>query len=232
MTLHYFDNLSYGGVSNIDVLLDPETQDLWVTIPVIERLLKWEPDNARKKLISKSLKAFAGNDLSLGKTVTAKDIKGRPNKIKAVPFDTFLKVVFWQATLKDETAIALLVAGFKDSFSSIILKQCGIEVSVEERNNTIFQYLTKYHEYQDWIRDEHVRIYGCKPTPDYYRKIAVIMNQGLFSRHNFKCDRIQHASQEQLREIECFERFAMKRTSRYPNQDPLKVTQALINDYT
>jgi hypothetical protein len=231
MALRYFDEIQYGDFRDLEVLVDPDTRELWVTQPVMERMLGWQPESARKKLASKSLKSFAGGRLPPGKSVKAKDISGRPNTFKAVPFDTFLTVVKWLATNKDDTAITLLVAGFADSFTSLVLEQCGVKVTTAERQKVVSFYLTKYHEYQDWIRDTHEALYGYKPDSDYYKAVAIAINRGLFSRWSFNSDRLSNATTEELREIECFERFAMRQTSKYPGVDPLKVTKAVLQDY-
>jgi len=231
MTLRYFDEIRYGSFSDLEVLVDPETQELWVARSAMERMLGWRPDSAREKLVSKSLKSFAGKALAVGKKIKAKDVSGRPNTLMAVPFDTLLTAVNWLATNKDSTAIALLVAGFADSFSSIVLNQCGIQVSVEERQQAVAFYLTKYHEYQDWIRDTHFALYGRKPDSKYYQQVAIAINQGLFSRWSFNSDRVANAKTEELREIECFERFAMRRVANYPGVDPLEVTRQILSTY-
>lgn len=161
----------------------------------------------------------------------AKDISDRSNTFTAIPFDTFLTVVKWLATNKDDTAIALLVAGFADSFTSLVLEQCGIQVTVAERQTVVSFYLTKYHEYQDWIRDTHFAMYGRKPDRVYYRQVAIAINRALFQRWMFNSDRLSNATTEELREIECFERFAMRQTPKHPGVDPLEVTKAVLRDY-
>lgn len=231
MTLAYFDNIQYGVFKDLDVLVDVDTHELWVTQPVMERMLGWRVDSAREKLTSKSLKSFAGKGLTLGKTVKSKDLKGRPNTVKAIPFDTFLTVVKWLATNKDDTAITLLVAGFADSFTSLVLEQCGVKVTTAERQKVVSFYLTKYHEYQDWIRDTHEALYGYKPDSDYYKAVAIAINRGLFSRWSFNSDRLSNATTEELREIECFERFAMRQVHKYPNTDPCLVTNLILDLY-
>jgi len=197
MSLSYFDGIQYGEFRDLDVLIDPATRELWVSQPAMERMLGWRADSARQKLSSKSLKAFAGKDFTVGKKVKAKDISGRSNTFNAVPFDTFLSVVKWLATNKDDAAIALLVAGFADSFTSLVLEQCGVKVTTADRQKAISFYLTKYHEYQDWVRDTHQSLYGCKPSAQYYQAVAIAINQALFSRWSFNSNRIASAETEQ-----------------------------------
>jgi hypothetical protein len=232
MTLRYFDEIQYGDFRDLEVLVDPKTRELWVSQASVGRMLDLGAANrVSEKIGSKGFKSFAGKDLARPKSVKAKDITGRPNTVKAIPFDTFLKFVFWQSKQDNPAADSLLLAGFADSFSSLVLEQCGIQVTTAERQQVVSFYLTKYHEYQDWIRDTHEALYGYKPDSDYYKAVAIAINRGLFSRWSFNSDRLSNATTEELREIECFERFAMRQTSKYPGVDPLKVTKAVLQDY-
>ena len=216
MTLHFFDNLSYGAFSNLEALVDPATRELWVAQATIGRMLDiGEANRVSEKIASKSFKAFAGKGLTCPKTITAKDVKGRPNKVKAIPFDTFLKFVHWEAFKGSgkpcENAQALLVAGFTDSFTSLILEQCGVKVTHAERQETVSFYLTGYHGLFDWVRDEYQRVNGRKPGSGYYQGINVAINQTLFGVDHFECDRLSNAGTAQLREIESFHMFAHAR---------------------
>lgn len=232
MSLNYFDSIRYGEFADIEVLVDPGSLDLWVSQPVIERMLELPSNSVRRKLRLKSLESFAGKGLALGRKIKAKDITGRPNEVVAIPFNTFLIFVIWQSKQGNEAADRLLLAGFADSFKSVVLEQCGIKVELSNRQKTIQHYLTRYHEFQDWIRDEHLRMYGVKPTDDYYRQVAVAINTALCGKTHFNCDRIEFAREEELRDIEAFERYAMRKKIRYDGKDPLAVTMRLLNDYT
>ena len=62
--LRYFDGIKYGDFTGLEVLVDPSDNSLYVSQPTIERILDYPSNTARKKLVAKSLKAFAGKDLS------------------------------------------------------------------------------------------------------------------------------------------------------------------------
>ena len=84
--LRYFDNIAYGNLKDLDVLVDPDGNKILITYPTIEKVLGYEPRSTSEKLGAKKLKAFTGKDLARPKTVDAIDTKGRPHKMKAVPF--------------------------------------------------------------------------------------------------------------------------------------------------
>lgn len=67
--LRYFNNIAYGNFKDLDVLVDPDGNKILVTYPTIEKVLGYEPDNARKKLGAKSLEAFADKDLAVANKV-------------------------------------------------------------------------------------------------------------------------------------------------------------------
>jgi hypothetical protein len=212
MSLHYFDQLQYGVFKDIEAIVDPKTRDLWIAQASVGRMLDLGLANrVSEKLASKSFKAFAGNGLACPKSVKAKDITGRANTVKAIPYDTFLKLVFWQSKQDNPAADALLLSGFTDSFTSLILDQCGIKVTVAERQDVLSQYLTGYHELFDWVRDEYKRVYGKPPTSGLYKQINMGINKGLFGFSSFNSDRVGNATTKQLRKIENTQMFIFDR---------------------
>lgn len=234
MSLHYFDLLQYGAFKDIEAIVDPETREIWISQASVGRMLDLGLANrVSEKLASKSFKAFAGEGLTCPKSVKAKDIKGRSNTVKAIPYDTFLKLVFWQSKQNNPAADALLLSGFTDSFTSLILEQCGVKVSVAERQDVLSHYLTGYHELLDWVRDEHIRVFGKPPTTEDYKNINKAINKGLFGFYSFNCDRIGNATTQQLRKIENTQMFIYDRIQNgYLEQftDPVKRVRFIIAD--
>ena len=228
-SLRYFDNIRYGEYHDLEILVDPANNSLWVSQPSVARMLGWENKRAPEKLASKSLKAFADKRLALPKSVTAKDSLGRPNKINALPYDTFLAVVMWQMTEGNVNARNLMFAGLADSFSSIVLEQCGVKLSLDQRQQTLNFYLKGYHVFQDWVRDEYTRLNGVAPSPDYYRQIAVMINRFLFGRNHFNKNRKQNASDLELRRIENFQMQFMDTPYSKRGIDPLQAVKHYID---
>lgn len=121
--LRYFDKIRYGSFKDLDVLVDPSDNSLWVTYPTIEKMLGYKEYSASEKLATKSLKTFAGKALAAGKNVSAIDSIGRLSEVDAVPFDTFLSLVYFEAfegkAPYQTNARSLVVAGFANSFSTL-----------------------------------------------------------------------------------------------------------------
>jgi hypothetical protein len=190
--------------------------------------LGWDNKRAPEKLAAKSLKTFAGKRLPLPKSIAAKDSLGRPNKVNALPFDTFLAVVYWQLAEGNDKARTLLMAGFADSFSSMVLEQCGIKLAHDERQNVLSFYLEGYHAFQDWVRDTHIAVYGNPPSDGYYRRMAVTINQHLFNRDHFNRDRKANATSRELRRLENFQMCFMDTSFRHRKEDPLRLVKEYI----
>lgn len=231
-SLRYFDGVQYGSIDGLTVLVDPSDNSLYVTQSTIERVLGYPENSARKKLGSKSLKAFAGKGLTVGKAAKAIDSKGRENSAKAIPFSVFLTLVHWEAFegsgQPQDNARALIMAGFADSFSSIVLEQCGIKLSLDERQQTITGYLEGYHAFQDWVRDTHATVYGRKPNNAYYSAIAVAINQHLFNRDHFFRNRLINANTTELRRLENFQIAFMNTKLARTQDDPARLVEEYI----
>lgn len=229
--LRYFDGIQYGDFTGLEVLVDPDDNSLFVSQPTIERILNYPSNSARKKLGAKSLASFTGKALTVGKDVTAIDSSGKKNKVKAIPFDTFLSLVYWEAfegkPPANDNARALILAGFADSFSSLVLEQCGIKLTHAERQSVITHYRHWYHSFFDWVRDEHIRVHNQKPSNEYYRAINVTINKFLFDRNHFNCNRLKYAESDDLREIEGLQMQFLKSGYCKRGGDPLTV----VTDY-
>ena len=231
--LRYFGDLNYGGHKGIEVMVDPTDNSLFLSSRTIENILQYEEDSVRKKFGAKSLKAFAGEPLASGKNLKGTDALGRENRMKAIPFETFITLVYFEGfhgkSPHKEIAQGLLMSGLADSFRSIILEQCGIKLSLGERQVVITRYLEGYHAFQDWVRDTHLQIYKAKPSPDYYRAMAVMINNYLFDRDHFQKDRVGNASKDELRRLENFQIAFMDSKTFKKGGDPIASVQVYIN---
>jgi hypothetical protein len=212
--LQHFTNISYGDVANFDVLVDVESKSLYVTQPTIERILNYRPNRGREKIASKSFKAFAGKGLEVAKNCKVIDINGKVNHAKAIPYQTLSLLVLWELSQGNQRAIDLAIAGFNDSFKSLVLEQCGIRLDIGSRLEELSEYLTGYHKMHDWVRDEYVKLTGKKPEGYEYARMNQRINQMLFGVNDFKSDRIKNANNRQIRELESAQRVTYRALSK------------------
>lgn len=185
-SLRYFDQIQYGSIQGLTVLVDPSDNSLYVTQPAVVKLLGWDDldgTGVRQKFNSKEFKRFLGGcktskreqpepstskALAGVKSYKGIDSLGRENTVKAIPFSVAVAMIHWVAFegkgQPQTNARALIMAGFADSFSSIVLEQCGITLSRDVRQQTIGFYLEGYHKFQDWVRDQYTAKHGRKPS--------------------------------------------------------------------
>ena len=217
--------VKYGSLTDLEVVVDPKTRDLWITVPTLERLLGWDADSGRKKLASKSLKRTLEKESAVGKTtgklITGKDIQGRNNRVKAIPFAFALKVIYWQIKEDNEKALQLVMSGFAESFTSLALEQAGIQVSVAERQEILSLYLNGYHEFFDWVRDQHLKVTGKPAQNHHYININKAIDKVVCHKPDFEGNRKKNATRFELHKIESFQRYFMdERAIFYPTDKP------------
>ena len=82
--------------------------DFFVAVPELEKALGWRADGGREKFESKSLKAFAGKDLGVGKkSIKYGQYTGQINVISTKDFSV---VITWAAINGNTKAQSLVAA--------------------------------------------------------------------------------------------------------------------------
>jgi hypothetical protein len=168
--------------------LDSEN-NLYVGTPTIEESFGFESNTGRKKLASKSFKAFAGKDFKVGKISVVVNGIGQ-GKVNFYSFDTFLMLLKWQVKEKNEKAIDLVIAGFADSFSDIAYQEFGVKQTKEDRQNWLKarqEGKATRRELTDAIRD----YLNSNEVSDNYKKfvynnITDLINLAIFGRRACK----------------------------------------------
>ena len=133
------ETIKYGGWENLEVAINIKSpKDLYLTYPTTEVILNYEPDNVRKKIASKSLKAFLGAGRTVGKftgnIVNKENLVGATTKVTLISLDDFLAIATWESSVNQNIGVAqILAAGFGDSIRSIAYEQVGITLGIEER---------------------------------------------------------------------------------------------------
>lgn len=115
---------------------------LFVTFPTAESILNYRENSVREKLASKSLKAFLGEGLSVGKSsgliVNKPALSGATAKVNLIELHEFVALASWEAYENRNQQVArMLAAGCEDSFRSIAYEQIGEKLDIEERNERI-----------------------------------------------------------------------------------------------
>lgn len=122
--------IEYGNYSALIAVT--EKGNLLVAQPTVEILMGWDADSGRKKIASKSLKAFAGLDFKVGKNTHSVSWVGQ-GKTVFYDYPDFLVLIKWQVKQGNEKAIDLIIAGFADSFSDFAYKAFGLTLTKNQR---------------------------------------------------------------------------------------------------
>jgi hypothetical protein len=141
----------------------------YVLVPALEMTLGWRRDQAREKLASKSLEAFAGKSIRLGKK---KDSRGASRGyVSLISTQEFMTLVGWESSKGNKNALALLVACAQEALERRIDHALGVVVPEETReertdNSRELARKTFQPELTEWLKyDENT--YG---TPTNYAR--------------------------------------------------------------
>ena len=126
--------IEYGSYSALVAVT--ESRGLLIAQPTVEILMGWRENSGREKIVSKSLKDFAGKDYKVGKTSYSVSWVGQ-GKTVFYDYSDFLILMRWQVKQGNESAINLVVAGFADSFSDFAYKAFGISLTEKQRKQLL-----------------------------------------------------------------------------------------------
>jgi Meiotically up-regulated gene 113 len=104
-TMLYAFDFNYAGLT-IDAAQDSETGEIWISTPTVETVLGYPSNSSRKKLSSKSFKAFAGEGFELSKRREKSTKLNTTNTYYSK--ETFLTLVYWEAYRGNPSAINLM----------------------------------------------------------------------------------------------------------------------------
>jgi hypothetical protein len=152
-----------------------------------EVILNYRADSYRKKIASKSLKAFLGKDLVIGKftgIIVNKKTDGTP-KVALISLEDFLAIATWESSVNQNIEVAkILAAGFGDSIRSIAFEQLGIELGLEERQAWIVDRLAVkelFWEFTSAIKQSREAA-GKEISFFHYSTPIDAINRGLFGK--------------------------------------------------
>jgi hypothetical protein len=219
---------------DIDAAQDLETGEIWISTPTVETVLGYRSDSTRKKISSKSFKAFAGEDFQLGKK-KAKSTKH--NNVTNVYYSkaTFLKLMYWEISQGNIQVMDLVFSGFVVDLEGSIQAALGNELIEEQRERyrqLVHERIQYFRSWCDVIHDRHVSFYGVKPEGWYYAKLVKHANMRLFGVPNFGNDRTENMTEDQQRVIREFEMVLVTRARKMPNLEPEALLEQVLDWYS
>jgi hypothetical protein len=216
----------YAGLT-IDAAQDSETGEIWISNPTVEKVLGYDSNSSRKKVSSKSFKAFAGEGFVEGKR-KSKSLNHNYGTTLYYSKETFLKLIYWEVNEGNKQVMNLVISGFLVDFEGALQAALGNELIEEQRERNrqmVYERIQYFKGWCDVIHDRHVKFYGVKPEGQYYAKLVKQANMRLFGVPNFSSDRTENMTEEQQKVIREFEMVLVTRAKKMPNLEP----EALLN---
>lgn len=217
------------GTLEIDCAINHENQR-YISFPTIEAILNYRANSTRKKLASKSFKAFLPEDYRLGKISCHSVNKNTQNSW--IPIDAFYKLIYWEVKRGNDEAINLVVTGFITDFQSSFEAALGNQLDEEQRQylrTLVDERLKGFKAWTDIIRERYVTFYGIKPEGWVYGKLVKKANLALFGVPDFGSDRTKNMTDDQQKTVKLFEEMLQRTAGKYPSMEPEAVLDKVID---
>jgi hypothetical protein len=182
-----------------------------------------------KNTASRDFKRLLGERFETSKTAT--EFNQAP--INIISISVFRLLVRELDKQGNVIATALVDAFFEESVERRFDTAFGKKVSEAEYNERLalrMKRLMARHAWTDVLRDRHIQCFGVKPKPDQYKDWTVTVNEALFGRKHFQCDRDTMAMEEQ-RVIEAFEYMAVRKAKQKPKATPDQLLELALETF-
>lgn len=211
------------GFAKIDGLMLPNGSYA-IAVPQIADLFQIPNKNT-----SRDFKALLGDSFQFLKTSSELN----PKAVNALSVRDFSLLVVELSAKGHPFAKALNRAFVEESIDRRFDTAFGKKVSEVERNQILalrMKRLLARRGWTDLLQERHIQCYGTKPTPNQFKEWTVRVNQVLFAKKHFKCDRDNMEVEEQ-RIIEMFENMAVRRAGQNPNSEPDKLLELALDTF-
>ena len=109
-----------------------ESNELLIAQPTVEILMGWESGSGRKKIVSKSLKDFAGENFTVKKSCQVVPRIGQ-SKTVFYSYNDFVVILKWQISLGNKKALDFNMCMNLPIDADILLKSKTFQVSTKEK---------------------------------------------------------------------------------------------------
>lgn len=200
------------GFTEIEGLMLPDGTYA-VAVPQVADIFQIDKNQA-----SRTLKSLLGKDFQFD---TAKS-ELNPKAVNILTITQVTKVIYLLSLKGDEKAKELMLALVEEGLDRRFSKAFGQRVTDEEYQARLALRMARLQARRLWtdtLRDRSLALYGVKPTSEQYRLWTVFVNNVLFSRDHFFCDR-DNMNQKEQETIELFERMARRKAESHPQATP------------
>jgi hypothetical protein len=211
------------GFEKIEGLMLPNG-DYGVAIPQIAKSFCINQNTA-----SRDLKRLLGDDFRPSKIKTELGNQS----INVVTLEGFAKIIRALDRKGNTIANAFIDAILQEGLERRFDRAFGKKVDEDERNQLIALRMKRIMARKLWtdvLRDRSLELFGIKPSPNDYKQWTIKVNERLFNRRHFECDRDNMQKFEQ-ETIELFERMAERKAKTHKMATPDDLVEMAINSF-
>lgn len=187
--------------------------------------------------------------LSCNQNTFSRDLKRllgegfRPSKIKTelgnqlinvISLTSASRTIYLLSLAGNAVAKELMLALVDEGLDRRFNKAFGRKVTDDEYNARLALRLARLQARRLWtdiLRNRSLELYGVKPKPEQYKIWTVIVNDRLFNRDHFFCNR-DNMNQVEQETIELFERMARRKAELYPQATPDQLVEMALAAFT
>lgn len=212
------------GFAKIEGLMLPDGRYI-VAIPQIVSINLVPPNRSAKQL--ESLYGIAFQSHLKVKTEL------NPKAVNAIDLADFTKLIRELDKRGNLTARAFIDAILQEGLERRFDRAFGKKVEEDERNQLIALRMKRIMARKLWtdiLRDRSLELFGTKLNPNDYKQWTIKVNERLFNRRHFECDRDNMQKFEQ-ETIELFERMAERKAKTHKMATPDDLVEMAINSF-
>lgn len=211
------------GFEKIEGLMLPDG-NYAVAIPQLAELFSFPNKHA-----SRDIKALLGNSFQFPKTKS----ELHPKEVNILLLPQVTKVIYLLAkkgnAIANELMLALVEEGLDRRFSKAFNKRVADD-EYQERLALRMKRLQARKLWTDVLRDRSLKLYNQKPTPEDYKLWTVLVNERLFNKRHFCCDR-DNMEQWEQETIELFERMAERKAKLHFQATPDDLVEMALSSF-
>lgn len=211
------------GFAKVDGLMLPNGKYA-IAISQLATIFQFDKNQA-----SRTIKALIGKDFQFD---TAKS-ELNPKAVNILYLDQISKLTYQLAKKGNAVADAFVQAILEEGLERRFDRAFGKQVEEDQRNQLIVLRMKRIMARRLWtdtLRDRSLELFGTKPDPEDYRRWTIKVNERLFNRYHFYCDRDNMEVREQ-ETIELFERMAERKAKLHYLATPDELVEMALSSF-
>lgn len=211
------------GFAKIEGLMLPDSSYA-IAVPQLAEVFSFDKNQA-----SRTVKSLLGKNFQFDTAKTELN----PKSVNILSLAQATKVIYLLARKGNEIANEFMLALTEEGLDRRFSKAFNQRVTEEEYQSRIALRLKRLEARRLWtdvLRDRSLDLWNEKPTPEQYRLWTVLVNERLFNKRHFQCNRDNMDLMEQ-ETVELFERMAERKSKLHPNATPDELIEIALASF-